>query len=406
MFEFKGLDQVNWRALRDSYGSAEHVPDLIRDLNTDQDHVFRKAFDDLLNVVNHEGYSITDVTAATTPFLIQLLDKKDVPKRAWILDVLINFQESCDEHTRYGSEISESKSFFATFIALEEGIEKYLVLLADPDDEIRALSVQLLTLLRAEKPNVRLRMWKASQIEANLLIRAAMIYGVGKLIGNTYAYSVKRVAKQYRGLFQTLLVTSEESLIRIAAASAWIESHTTFFAHSRGVPSAIPGILCDALTQDNAIRAPFELRFLEPLRDPVVIIERLRRLDLEGMAESLHANSITSKAAHLIIRKMLDQVFMRVRANYLRFPYGYSDEWKAFEAQDNAATDQYIYAHRETKFSLRRIYMPDRPLNEREKLVVDAIVNCGPFWQLPTNLFSFFYGLPDSRDELRALLAN
>ncbi len=38
------------------------------------------------------------------------------------------------------------------------------------------------------------------------------------------------------------------------------------------------------------------------------------------------------------------------------------------------------------------------------KQVLQAIIDTETVWKIPTNLFSFFYGLPDSPKELRALL--
>jgi hypothetical protein len=43
-------------------------------------------------------------------------------------------------------------------------------------------------------------------------------------------------------------------------------------------------------------------------------------------------------------------------------------------------------------------------LNNHQRFVLTVIVNNHLFWSRPTNLFSFFYGLSDSREELIKLL--
>ena len=35
---------------------------------------------------------------------------------------------------------------------------------------------------------------------------------------------------------------------------------------------------------------------------------------------------------------------------------------------------------------------------------LQAIIDCKKVWETPTDLFSYFYGLPDSREALQALL--
>lgn len=40
----------------------------------------------------------------------------------------------------------------------------------------------------------------------------------------------------------------------------------------------------------------------------------------------------------------------------------------------------------------------------RVQMALKAIVAADRVWERPTNLFSYFYGLPDSRDELRKLV--
>ncbi len=43
---------------------------------------------------------------------------------------------------------------------------------------------------------------------------------------------------------------------------------------------------------------------------------------------------------------------------------------------------------------------------QEERTVLQAIVNADIVWEIPTNLFSYFYDLPDSREEMRDLLAS
>src|SRR5579859_2852875 len=93
----EGLDKVNWRALRHVYGSAEDIPDLLRTIVEARDEdVQNKACDDLVNSINHQG-TLSNATAATVPFLIQMLSNTTFTKRTWILDTFIYLMQSCNE---------------------------------------------------------------------------------------------------------------------------------------------------------------------------------------------------------------------------------------------------------------------------------------------------------------------
>ena len=48
---------------------------------------------------------------------------------------------------------------------------------------------------------------------------------------------------------------------------------------------------------------------------------------------------------------------------------------------------------------------PEKLIMPNQKQILKAILNCELFWELPTNLLSFFYGLPDDRQKLRKLIS-
>ncbi len=406
MFEFKGLDDVNWHSLHHAYGSAEDVPGLLRELAdaTDKnslDEISEKFF----NNIQHQG-GIYSATAATVPFLIQLLGKKDFLDRSWILGSLIGMLESCDGHVNYKTQISMLKDEFATVANIEREILKYLACLRDSDNTTRGYAVYLLMCINPKQPHIRLKLWQASKIETNLLIRAAMINSVGKLASRGYTHSAQRVGNQYRIRFQIMMRSAEEPIIRLAAVLAWIDSYHWLSGDLHITPpDVIPRILGESLI-DGAIDVPVPRGMVGLFFSESQIVERLQRLKINEMIAALQIENMTGKAAHLIIREILDKAFGRIRANYSKTASDWYTQWRRYEAAlFEAEDDQHFYAFQERTGALRHYYVANRSLNRFETLAIEAIVNCDPFWQIPTNLFSFFYGLPDSRDELRALLA-
>jgi hypothetical protein len=74
----EGLDQIDWRRLRHSYGSATDVPGYIRGLISDNPGERQHAYDELLNTINHQG-DIMSATAQVVPFLVELMTYDAVP---------------------------------------------------------------------------------------------------------------------------------------------------------------------------------------------------------------------------------------------------------------------------------------------------------------------------------------
>ncbi|MHB8630148.1 MAG: hypothetical protein ACYDBJ_28330 [Aggregatilineales bacterium] len=126
------------------------------------------------------------------------------------------------------------------------------------------------------------------------------------------------------------------------------------------------------------------------------------------MAQALQTDNMTAVTAHHIIREMLEMTFTRIGPNY-RHSQRYSKfEWATYEPTGQTKDREgylYIYALSDLHL-IRHLYRAGQPLNQHQRLVIEVIVNCDQFWQLPTNLFSFFYGLPNSRGELQALIAS
>lgn len=139
---------------------------------------------------------------------------------------------------------------------------------------------------------------------------------------------------------------------------------------------------------------PFGARVFDLLRrvahiqsEPSIWFELLKRIDL------------TPIAAHRHCRELLRSAFLplyRARSNLF---WGNKHYWIKVKAGEPITYHRY---RSETDPDWRQRF--GIGLNQSQKVVLEFIVNCDPFWEHPTNLFSHYYGLPDERDALRALL--
>lgn len=83
----RGLDRVDWSALRHAYGSAADVPGLLRAIADERDPS-TDAVGDLDVRIYHQGGFVCDAATAALPYLVELVSSPDTADRIGLLDLL------------------------------------------------------------------------------------------------------------------------------------------------------------------------------------------------------------------------------------------------------------------------------------------------------------------------------
>jgi hypothetical protein len=83
-----GLSSTDWEAVDHAYGPATDVPQLIRDLVSDDPATRALALSELSGNVIHQGTRFS-ATPKVVPYLIELVAAPGVPDRAAVLRYLI-----------------------------------------------------------------------------------------------------------------------------------------------------------------------------------------------------------------------------------------------------------------------------------------------------------------------------
>ncbi|MFI9648213.1 hypothetical protein ACIHAA_18200 [Streptomyces sp. NPDC052040] len=84
----KGLERVPWDAIKDSSGSAEAIPLLLRTVARGDASAARAALRDLRSRICQYGFVVDQATAATVPFLWELARLPQVTCRVQIVRLL------------------------------------------------------------------------------------------------------------------------------------------------------------------------------------------------------------------------------------------------------------------------------------------------------------------------------
>lgn len=94
---FEKLDNIDWAALNHAYGSAADVPELLRDLNSDDDDIRGNAFYTAYGNIFHQGTRY-QATAPTVPFLIEILDREEYAAKDELMYLMAHLIMGYDEY--------------------------------------------------------------------------------------------------------------------------------------------------------------------------------------------------------------------------------------------------------------------------------------------------------------------
>ncbi len=103
----EGLDKIEWDKLTHAYGSAEDVPELIRDLADPDEETREEAQHQLYGNLWHQG-TVYQATQYAVPFLVELIDAPEVLDKDWILDYLSHLAEGHSYLDVHGPLMQES----------------------------------------------------------------------------------------------------------------------------------------------------------------------------------------------------------------------------------------------------------------------------------------------------------
>ncbi|MBD0694058.1 HEAT repeat domain-containing protein [Streptomyces sp. CBMA123] len=159
----RGLDEIDWAALRHAYGSAADVPALLHDLTAADSGTRACALDALHGGVHHQG-DIHDSTLACLPFLCAIAADPAVEDRGGVLGLIWSIGESAEAAVEQSDEempdplavVAQAKAAddwweevghaygILAQRALAELLPPLTALLTDPDPDVRATATHLL----------------------------------------------------------------------------------------------------------------------------------------------------------------------------------------------------------------------------------------------------------------------
>ncbi len=379
-----GLDQVDWKDLSSIYGESEKIPEEIRKLLSPDPEVRQLARESLLGGGQEYGY-IVDMTPHVIPFLIELLTYDDTPGRVDLLDHLAGL---ANEMVYCGRVIRRARLSIQTYDAFKAGLNRLLDLLKDNSPEVRIASAKLLQFMTEDFKYLIPALVERFQTEPDEAVQVALLQSLKSLFAwpwtGLYGDELK---KQYVPFFKEVVETHTSQKVRVAAARASVELLEHILPDYGRLSVQVPTLLCQAFLEQHP-------SFYDPdYYEVEKIVSDLAKLKEGPLLSLLQDPSIDAQQAHLIVRGLLANAFLHRGGE--DSPY-WGHELDNWHRQDEGkfyshyAWVQYYYGGREH-------------LNDTGKRVLQAIAEADKVWEIPTNLFSFFFGLPDSREGLQSM---
>jgi hypothetical protein len=203
-----------------------------------------------------------------------------------------------------------------------------------------------------------------------------------KILLHSIEWRQYTLLKGYAPFFREIVETHESRAVRVKAARASVELLGPLRHGEDRLAPAVPDILADEfLRLEDSLDQRLQKEYI--LRDLVW-------LKSEPLFYLLRQPGISADDAHLIARGLLAHSMLfdtQHEAHWLHYPnYQLRDKGNIY-LEHNSALDAMRF-----------------PRVTKVKEALQALVENNKVWEVPTNMFSFFFGLPDSREELRALL--
>jgi len=384
---FEGLDKMDWKSLgHHIYGRQEIIPQEIRNLLSENAEVRQDARDFLLGGGQDYG-DIYDTTPHIIPFLFEILNSPDGPDK----DQLLTHLSEVANHIFYLNRpsIHMMRLCLRTYDALKAGMGILIALLDDPSVEVRAGDVELLGCMTDEVESLIPELIRSFRKEETEEIQIALLDSLKKLL---HSLEWRRFALrgQYAPFFKEVVEDHPNQNVRVAAARASVELLGRFKGKQTDLSPEVPGLLTQEFLKVSA-GLDHKKRGHEFLHAERIAQDLSRLSNHEPLLTLMQTPDLGPEQAHLVARALMAAIFL----------YGpmIESHWERFASYDRKTDGlfylQEFYAIREMRHSIG--YKVKRPF-------LQAILEAEKAWEIPSNLFSSFYGLPDSREGWREML--
>lgn len=380
---FSNLDSIDWK--RSSYYTSHYhdrIPGAIRSLLSPDDKVREEALEFLFGAGQHFG-DIYETTPQIVPFCLEVLALDGAPGKAELLQHLAGLGMNVVESGARSVHMMDLS--VQTYAALRAGLDLYLDLLARGSREERLAACELLQYMSDDPERLIPALLAQVHREADEAVQVRLLYCLKQLFGSL-DWPRLPLKKQYAPELRAIVEGHPSQTVRVSAARALVE--LVGWIQQREEAQISPQV--GELLAREFLQPGMPMHWSED--DPSIhrekIVRDLARLpDPAPLLGLLASPEITAEQAHLLARGLLCQALVE--------RLQHQSHWQQMTSYEKRE-EGYFYFH---EFDIHWKLKTD-PV----RAVLQAIAAADRVWERPTNLFSYFYGLPDSRQALRRMV--
>jgi hypothetical protein len=367
------------------YGEVEEIPLAIQHLQSADPLIQRVALEFLLG----EGPDFGEL-CPTTPYLIPIV-LASFAQQAELNQffILAALSQMIRRITAEQQQTFKQRRFSLTvYHAIKAGVPLYLTLLEHNNEQLRFATIDLLRRIDDQAVDFIALMQNYFEQTDDQDFQIALLGGIKALVHNLMGFDHARVQQldQLIGLIKHIIATHQSDHVRVAAARLSVEFLSDYrYKHH--------------LAQEQLqILQILEQEFLDPTimilneagdDDSTLrmhIASDIARVSAKPFLNLLRRNDLSRHQIKLLIWGIIFHISQQSRAANLSYWDYYYDS-----VFDN---------ERPVCFDDGSVDIQAPEIRE----ILQSLVEIDHVWQKPTNVFSFFCGLPDTREELRALL--
>jgi len=411
------IESLEWHTYSHAYGVATDVPAILAALLDEDDSVAESGLGDFVQRVLHQGslYSATPVAAGFVASMLRL-DAAAHPRHALtvLAETLGAAREALSATRRSLPRARRAVAVYEACATATPSVQRFL---ADESAEIRDAAAMYLENLdpadwwQSDVAFVVLDAFgrAAEDDEKSRLLEALAAY-LGEKGPSHYLRDERGrdlVSRAHGELVALARDVNASARLRLAALRALVPLRRAF-QNTRldacELPSDRDSIFLELVRARHHGRATYRDVDFQKLDAALQLVLADALLDAPFGGASARtflrslldaASDLTPDEAHSLGLRVLDFACERLAVDDRSLPF-----WKYDSRSPDGAVYALVIGRRPTSSAAPG--SPSFRLNG--KALVATLVDCDRFWERPTNALSFFFGLPDDREALRAMV--
>ncbi len=395
---FEGLDQIDWENIGRHFGKTsvidrnylEEIPERIRALNSLDEDAQSEAMLYLFGEKGEFG-AVRYYTSYVIPFVIELVGLPETPEREFMLDYLLRVADNILNSNHLS--VGQMRLHVNAYDSIVKKIDILMTLLDDETKGMRIGTIDLLGKLSDHAEILLPELFRRFDVEKDEDIKIALLNSVKALL-NSLDWHQDKLKGNYGPLLRDIVESNSSEKIQLVAARASVEIVNKFGRYKDILSDKVPELLSKEFLRRTFYPADYKfIHWKRTLEYSTSLLRDLAQLGHEPLLVMLQNSKIDSIQAHLIVRGLFASILAR-------------DENLLYWDSNLGHTNVGIYYLLKYGTGDYRALVRNKDQATFFKQILQTVVENEKAWELPTNMFSFFFGLPNSREELQEVLSS